>query len=71
MQFIVVTKEVLGVDGCNETRGWLPCFDASCYQVEQHCDGVFQCQDGADEMGCTYSDVTRCPTKQLFHLFEH
>ena len=32
--------------------GYLPCFDGSCYQIEENCDGVRQCQDGADEMGC-------------------
>ncbi|KAI0237381.1 hypothetical protein LSAT2_012128 [Lamellibrachia satsuma] len=38
---------------CNITRGSLPCFDGTCYQVEQRCDGERQCEDGADELGCT------------------
>ena len=37
---------------CNETLGILPCFDGGCYQKEQQCDGVRQCEDGADELGC-------------------
>ncbi|ELT87097.1 hypothetical protein CAPTEDRAFT_227765 [Capitella teleta] len=37
---------------CNATLGYLPCNDGACYTVEQRCDGVFQCEDGADEMGC-------------------
>ena len=29
--------------------------DGSCYEVEQRCDGVKQCLDGQDEMGCKLS----------------
>ena len=39
---------------CNITRGSLPCFDGTCYQAEQRCDGERQCDDGADELGCKY-----------------
>ena len=39
-------------DFCNETRGLLPCFDGTCYTVEQRCNQVRECVDGADEMGC-------------------
>ncbi|KAI0235995.1 hypothetical protein LSAT2_013433 [Lamellibrachia satsuma] len=38
---------------CNITRGSLPCFDGTCYQVEQRCDDERQCEDGADELGCS------------------
>ena len=42
------------IDDCNETRDFLPCNDGSCYLKEQRCDGVMQCEDGVDEMGCKY-----------------
>ena len=32
--------------------GFLPCWDGGCYRIEAHCDGVRQCEDGADELGC-------------------
>lgn len=37
---------------CNETLGYFPCHDGSCYEIQQICDGVRQCEDGVDEMGC-------------------
>ena len=37
---------------CNVSQGFLPCFDGTCYEVEQQCDGSWNCYDGADEMGC-------------------
>lgn len=43
-------------DDCNETRGYLPCNDGMCYLIEQQCDGVMQCEDAADEMGCESTD---------------
>ena len=42
----------LVTDDCNETRDFLPCNDGLCYLREQRCDGVMQCEDGVDEMGC-------------------
>ncbi len=43
-----------GAELCNVTLGFLPCFDGTCFLKEQACDGVRQCHDGADEMGCEY-----------------
>ena len=37
---------------CNETLGYFPCHDGSCYEISQICDGARQCEDGIDEMGC-------------------
>ena len=39
---------------CNETLGYFPCHDGSCYEISQICDGARQCEDGVDEMGCKY-----------------
>ena len=39
-------------DLCNETLGYHPCMDGTCYEEEQRCDGTRNCQDGQDEMGC-------------------
>lgn len=45
--------DVLSVtDECNETLGWFPCMDGSCYFYDQRCDQIRQCIDGQDEMGC-------------------
>ena len=46
-------------DNCNETIGYLPCNDGLCYTLDQRCDGVAQCYDYVDEMGCkcTSTDV--------------
>ncbi len=49
--------DVVGAEGCNLTLGFLPCFDGTCFLKEQACDGVKQCQDGADEMGCAYQQL--------------
>ena len=43
---------------CNESRGQFSCFDGTCFNVEEMCDGVRQCVDGADELGCKYSVCT-------------
>lgn len=39
---------------CNETLGWFPCMDGSCYFYDQRCDQIRQCIDGQDEMGCEF-----------------
>ena len=40
-------------DDCNETNYYFPCKDGQlCYHVDQICDGIAQCQDRQDEMGC-------------------
>ena len=53
---IIMTSRLVDVtDDCNETRDFLPCNDGSCYLKEQRCDGVMQCEDGVDEMGCKWA----------------
>ena len=39
-------------DNCNETLGYHPCMDGTCYEEHQRCDNIADCQDGQDEMGC-------------------
>ncbi|KAI0217799.1 Alpha-2-macroglobulin-P [Lamellibrachia satsuma] len=61
---------------CNETRHFLPCNDGSCYLKEQRCDGVMQCEDGVDEMGCNKAvgsmDNEFTPLmKRMKHLTRH
>ena len=42
-------------DSCNETMGYFPCnTDGQCYTEAEWCDGVAQCWDGVDEMGCKF-----------------
>ncbi|ELU16655.1 hypothetical protein CAPTEDRAFT_200949, partial [Capitella teleta] len=49
---------------CNESTGWHPCMDGTCYLIDQRCDGVRQCIDGQDEMGCVYPVVdTHTPVR--------
>jgi len=43
---------------CNETLNFFPCMDGTqCYNKDQWCDGVRQCTDGQDEMGCPKNEV--------------
>ncbi|CAH1779511.1 unnamed protein product [Owenia fusiformis] len=51
---------------CNETMGWLPCYDGTCYRVEKKCDEYADCLDRADEMGCTYNRTTPYPLTTPF-----
>ena len=37
---------------CNESIGLFPCMDGTCFLEEHRCDGVAQCTDHLDEMGC-------------------
>ena len=30
--------------------------DGSCYEEDERCDGVRNCEDGQDEMGCTFPE---------------
>ena len=41
-------------DNCNETLGFHPCMDGTCYEEEHRCDGSWFCPDGQDEMGCKH-----------------
>ena len=41
---------------CNETVGLYPCMDGTCFQDMHRCDGVSQCTDHLDEMGCDIDD---------------
>ncbi|KAK2182230.1 hypothetical protein NP493_362g02042 [Ridgeia piscesae] len=61
---------------CNETRDFLPCNDGLCYLREQRCDGVMQCEDGVDEMGCnlkksSIGDEFTPLMKRMKHLTRH
>ncbi|XP_076069453.1 CD109 antigen-like [Oratosquilla oratoria] len=37
---------------CDWATGFLECGDGSCHRREEICDGVPQCHNGADELGC-------------------
>ena len=51
---------------CNESRGQLSCFDGTCYDVTEMCDGVRQCVDGADELGCNKATSIEHSKKSVF-----
>ncbi|XP_048253504.1 CD109 antigen-like [Haliotis rufescens] len=57
---IILTDADVGrlnnVQSCEDSQQ-LPCFSGeACYTVEEMCDRVFKCPDGADEQGCQYED---------------
>ncbi|XP_002027253.2 CD109 antigen [Drosophila persimilis] len=39
-------------DTCNRTLGYGECLSGRCYRLEKQCDGLFDCDDGTDEIGC-------------------
>ncbi|XP_013420589.1 CD109 antigen isoform X3 [Lingula anatina] len=39
---------------CNVTQGTLPCFDGTCYTIDQRCNKVKDCRANEDEMNCEY-----------------
>ncbi|XP_064641488.1 CD109 antigen-like isoform X2 [Lineus longissimus] len=54
---------------CNETAGELPCqTDRRCFNIEKRCDQVRDCQDGSDELGCSYPR-TRSKRKRPLFMF--
>ncbi|CAD5122913.1 DgyrCDS11313 [Dimorphilus gyrociliatus] len=58
------------IDKCNRTLGFSSCFDGQCYELSTACDGVWNCHDGADEMGCpdpTESAVEKLQNIEMLH----
>lgn len=45
-------------DNCNITTGYAECLNGRCYRVDKRCDGFYDCEDGADEIGCDYQNHT-------------
>ncbi|CAH1797576.1 unnamed protein product [Owenia fusiformis] len=42
---------------CNQTLGYFPCRDGTCYPISKQCDEIIDCpNDGADEFGCAWQD---------------
>uniref|UniRef100_A0A1A9WXK7 Thioester-containing protein 6 n=1 Tax=Glossina brevipalpis TaxID=37001 RepID=A0A1A9WXK7_9MUSC len=39
-------------ENCNRTLGYGECLSGRCYRLEKQCDGLFDCDDGTDEIGC-------------------
>ncbi|XP_005178924.2 CD109 antigen [Musca domestica] len=39
-------------DNCNASLGYGECLSGRCYRLEKKCDGLFDCDDGTDEIGC-------------------
>ena len=38
------------------------CQQWSCNNIYTHCDGIWNCFDGMDEINCNYSSVLKCPS---------
>ncbi|XP_071875421.1 macroglobulin complement-related [Bombus fervidus] len=45
-------------DNCNTTQGYGECLSGRCYRLDKKCDGVYDCDDGTDEVGCERRNVT-------------
>jgi len=42
---------------CNRTLGFGECLSGRCYRLDKECDGLFDCEDGTDEIGCRVSKL--------------
>ncbi|XP_037809897.1 CD109 antigen [Lucilia sericata] len=45
-------------DNCNATLGYGECLSGRCYRLDKKCDGLFDCDDGTDEIGCRVRNDT-------------
>lgn len=45
-------------DICNRTLGYGECLSGRCYPLNKQCDGLFDCDDGTDEIGCRIRNDT-------------
>ncbi|XP_030384832.1 CD109 antigen [Scaptodrosophila lebanonensis] len=45
-------------ENCNRTLGFGECLSGRCYRLEKHCDGLWDCDDGTDEIGCKVRNDT-------------
>lgn len=46
-------------DNCNFTLGYGECLNGRCYNLINKCDGVLNCEDGTDEIGCHVSEIRK------------
>ncbi|KAM7353925.1 macroglobulin complement-related [Cochliomyia hominivorax] len=45
-------------DNCNATLGYGECLSGRCYRLDKKCDGIFDCDDGTDEIACRIRNDT-------------
>nr|CAI5865848.1 unnamed protein product [Callosobruchus analis] len=53
---------------CNATQGYGECLNGRCYNLRKRCDYFRDCEDGSDEAGCNYENMTELALFRKFRF---
>ncbi|CAH2004526.1 unnamed protein product [Acanthoscelides obtectus] len=53
---------------CNATQGYGECLNGRCYNLRKRCDYFRDCEDGSDEAGCHYENMTELALFRKFRF---